>query len=151
MTAENFDRFHQAQAPGFENALKEIRAGRKRSHWIWYILPQIAGLGHSSMAQFYALRDLAEARAYLRDPVLSSRYAEIAQAAAEQLEGGAALETLMGSPVDALKLVSSLTLFREAAKEEHPALAELCDELLQFAAAQNYLPCAFTTAQLTRG
>src|SRR4051812_44382679 len=105
----SLERFHQAQAShsaGYETALAEIRAGQKRSHWIWYIFPQIQGLGRSSTARAYAVRDLDEARDYLNDPVLGTRYEEIARAVQEQLKAGVPLERLMGSEIDALKLVS---------------------------------------------
>ena len=111
-------RFHEAQADphaGYSTALADIRGGRKTSHWIWYIFPQLAGLGHSPMAKRYAIRDLAEACDYLRDPLLRARYEEITAAVCEQLARGLTPEELMGSDIDALKLVSSLTLFRTAA------------------------------------
>ena len=108
------ERFHEAQASpsaGYDTALAEIRRGRKTSHWIWYIFPQIEGLGRSSTARDYAIRDLAEACDYLRDPLLRARYEEIADAVSDQLACGRALEDLTGGRTDALKLVSSLTLF----------------------------------------
>ena len=153
----SLERFHQAQASqsaGYETALAEIRAGQKRSHWIWYIFPQIEGLGRSSTARAYALRDLNEACDYLRDPVLSSRYEEIAGAVNEQLARGISLENLMGSAVDALKLVSSITLFRAAAEnlaDKSPraaSLVERCEAILTQAAAQGYPSCRQTLAHL---
>lgn len=151
----SLQRFHHAQASqwaGYATALSEMRAGQKSSHWIWYIFPQIDGLGRSSTAREYALRDLGEACAYLRDPLLRSRYEEIAGAVAEQLSRGAPIEELMGGSTDAHKLVSSLTLFHAAATElaqddsspEFQQLAELCDTVLQRLDAQNYPPCEFT-------
>ena len=71
---EDLDRFVRAQADHYDTALAELRAGHKRSHWMWYVFPQIAGLGHSATAQHYAIRDLAEARAYLTHPLLGPRY-----------------------------------------------------------------------------
>src|SRR5438132_347439 len=100
-------RFHEAQASrsaGYDTALSEIRRGRKTSHWIWYIFPQLDGLGRSSTARAYALRNLAEACAYLRDPLLRAHYEEIAGAVSEQLACGVSLEHLMGGTTDALKL-----------------------------------------------
>src|SRR2546430_5238253 len=134
----SLERFHEAQAEhsaGYDTALAETRAGGKRSHWIWYIFPQIEGLGRSSMARDYALRDLDEACAYLRDPVLRARYEEITGAVAEHIERGAPVVDLMGSSTDAFKLVSSLTLFRAAAnrlaggnaKSDFARLAQTCD------------------------
>src|SRR5687767_15099659 len=106
-----------AQREGeYESALAEIGAGRKRGHWIWYVFPQIAGLGTSHMSQAYAIRDRDEAVQYLRHPVLSARLLEIASAAAAHLQQGVAIGTLMGSSIDATKLVSSMTLFGEVAR-----------------------------------
>jgi uncharacterized protein (DUF1810 family) len=150
-------RFHSAQASptaGYDIALAEIRRGRKTSHWIWYIFPQLEGLGRSSTARVYAVRDLAEACDYLRDPLLRARYEEIAGAVHDQLARGIALEDLMGSRTDALKLVSSLTLFRAAAQRlagEDSALdflAQHLDSVLERTAAQDYLPCANTRARI---
>lgn len=154
-------RFHQAQTSqwnGYDTALAEMRAGRKSSHWIWYIFPQIDGLGRSSTAQQYALRDLDEACEYLRDPALRARYEEIAGAVAEQLSRGAPLEMLMGGSTDAFKLVSSVTLFRAAAarlaQQEAEAtfasLAKTCDAILQRTTMQGYPPCAFTLERCTK-
>src|SRR6266568_5413660 len=96
----SLERFHEAQAKrsgGYDTALAEIRAGGKRSHWIWYIFPQIEGLGRSSTARAYAMHDLGAACAYLRDPILRARYEEIVAAVSEQLVSGTRLEDLMGS------------------------------------------------------
>src|SRR6476620_4444120 len=131
----SLERFHSAQASptaGYHTALAEIRRGRKTSHWIWYIFPQIEGLGRSSTARAYAIRNLAEACAYLRDPILRARYDEIVAAVSEQLARGVRMEDLMGSQIDALKLVSSLTLFRAAAEQlgrEDPVYASLAGRL----------------------
>ena len=154
----SFERFHQAQDgtwAGYATALAEMRAGRKSSHWIWYIFPQIDGLGRSSTAREYALRDLDEACDYLRDAVLRARYEEIAGAVAEQLARGAPVEDLMGGSTDAYKLVSSLTLFRAAASRlaqseaasDFARLAQCCDSILQRTAMQDYPPCTFTLAR----
>jgi uncharacterized protein (DUF1810 family) len=151
----SLERFRQAQSgqwSGYETALAEMRAGRKSSHWIWYIFPQIAGLGRSSTAREYALRDFDEACDYLRDPLLRSHYEEIAGAAAEHLARGAPIEELMGSSTDAHKLVSSLTLFRAAAEHlaqgdggaDYTRLMQCCDSILERATAQGYPACAFT-------
>lgn len=151
-------RFHQAQAEpvnGYATALAEIRRGRKTSHWIWYIFPQLAGLGHSPMATRFAIRDLDEASNYLRDPLLRARYEEIARAVHTQLGHGLALEELMDSQIYALKFVSSITLFRQAVEhlaEAHPtsdSIVQLCDSILAQCAAQGYQPCAKTAAALS--
>lgn len=99
----------------YEQALSEIRAGRKRSHWIWYIFPQIQGLGVSSTSMYYGIRDLEEARAYLAHPVLGRHLAEISEALLE-LETDDP-EQVMGWP-DNMKLRSSMTLFELADPEE---------------------------------
>ena len=105
-------RFLDAQDGVYEQALAELRAGRKRTHWMWFVFPQIAGLGHSSTAVYYAIADLAEARAYLAHPLLGARLAECAGA----LLGvtGRTAHEILGSPDD-LKLRSSMTLFAQVA------------------------------------
>ena len=110
----SLERFVEAQAGVYDTALAELRAGRKRSHWMWFVFPQIAGLGHSATAQRYAIAGLDEARAYLAHPVLGPRLAEAAQALLG-VEGRSAAE-IMGYPDD-LKLRSSMTLFAEAADD----------------------------------
>lgn len=109
--ASDLSRFVKAQEHDYAQALREIRAGRKRSHWMWYIFPQIQGLGFSSTAQYYAIRDLNEAKAYLAHPVLGPRLKEISEALLE-LDGLSAHE-IFGYPDD-LKLRSCMTLFRMA-------------------------------------
>jgi uncharacterized protein (DUF1810 family) len=104
----NLGRFVQAQAHDYEQALSEIRSGRKQSHWIWYIFPQFDGLGFSSMSKKYAIKSLAEARAYLAHPVLGPRLAACAEAALD-VEGKTATQ-IFGSPDD-MKLKSCATLF----------------------------------------
>lgn len=114
MAGKSLARFHSAQARDYQTALAEIRAGHKRSHWIWYVFPQISGLGYSSMSQFYAITDLDEAKAYLDDPVLRERLLEISGALLE-LESDDAGD-VMGWPDD-MKLKSCMTLFHVAAPE----------------------------------
>ena len=104
----DLDRFVQAQKSDYERALDEIRNGRKVSHWMWYVFPQIDGLGSSAMAKRYAIRDRAEAQAYLRHPVLGLRLNACAEAALA-IEGKSATE-IFGYPDD-LKLRSCATLF----------------------------------------
>ena len=111
---QNLDRFLKAQASSYDAALREISAGQKRSHWIWYIFPQIQGLGFSSTAQYYAIEDLDEARAYLQEPTLRARLLEISEALL-QLDTNDPTR-VMGYPDD-LKLRSSMTLFAEAEPE----------------------------------
>ena len=112
----DLERFVGAQDGGvYEQALRELRAGAKRGHWMWFVFPQVAGLGRSSTAQHYALSGLEEARAYLAHPVLGPRLVECAQALLE-LSGRDPVRVL-GS-VDAVKLRSSMTLFEVAAPDE---------------------------------
>jgi len=108
-------RFVEAQAPVYAQALAELRAGRKRSHWMWFVFPQIAGLGASAMAKRYAIASLDEAAAYLAHPVLGERLRECAQAMLSVQAGSA--HDILGSPDD-LKFHSSMTLFHRAAPAE---------------------------------
>lgn len=107
----DLDRFLAAQADSYDTALAELHAGAKRTHWMWYVFPQIAGLGHSATARRYAIRDMDEARAYLAHPVLGARY--LACVDALMRHRGRDPAAIMGG-VDALKLRSSLTLFAQA-------------------------------------
>ena len=107
----DLSRFLKAQEHDYAQALREIQSGHKRSHWMWYIFPQIQGLGFSSTAQFYAIENLQEAKDYLAHPVLGARLKEISSALL-QLDGLTASE-IFGYPDD-LKLRSSMTLFRLA-------------------------------------
>ncbi|HEY2006090.1 MAG TPA: DUF1810 domain-containing protein [Solirubrobacteraceae bacterium] len=116
--AYDLDRFVSAQDQGgtYETALAELRAGAKRSHWMWFVFPQIAGLGSSPTARRYAIGSLSEARAYLAHPVLGPRLRESARALAE-LAGTDDADAILG-PIDALKLRSSMTLFARADPDE---------------------------------
>ncbi|WP_375249447.1 DUF1810 domain-containing protein [Sphingomonas sp.] len=107
----SLDRFLAAQQDVYPVALAELRAGEKRSHWMWFVFPQIAGLGHSAMAARYAIADLGEARRYLAHPVLGSRYAESVAALMRHRDRPA---TAILGTIDAIKLCSSLTLFDRA-------------------------------------
>lgn len=107
----DLDRFVQAQRDVYRLALAEVKAGEKQSHWMWYIFPQIDGLGFSSMSKRYAIKSLAEAEAYLRHPVLGPRLAEITEAALG-VEERSALD-IFDSPDD-MKLQSCATLFAQA-------------------------------------
>lgn len=115
-TDDPFDlaRFVSAQEGTFTQALTELRAGRKRSHWIWFVFPQVAGLGSSPMARRYAIASLDEARAYLAHPLLGPRLREGIAAA---LTAPGSAHDVFGSPDD-MKFRSCLTLFAEAAPEE---------------------------------
>ncbi|MFL5846355.1 MAG: DUF1810 domain-containing protein [Solirubrobacteraceae bacterium] len=118
-------RFTDAQDAGgtYDRALAELRAGRKTSHWMWFVFPQVAGLGHSPTSQHYAIADLDEARAYLAHPVLGPRLRECAAALLE-LDGDRTADAVLGS-VDALKLRSSMTLFAAAAGSGEHVFADV--------------------------
>jgi uncharacterized protein (DUF1810 family) len=120
----NLERFVHAQDADstYDRALAELRQGRKTSHWMWFIFPQLAGLGRSETARFYALDSVAEARAYLAHPVLGPRLRECAEALLA-LPGDDPVAVL--GPVDAMKLRSSATLFARAAGD--PVFHQLLD------------------------
>ncbi|MFA7588295.1 MAG: DUF1810 domain-containing protein [Novosphingobium sp.] len=109
MSPAALDRFVTAQAASFDAALGELRAGTKRSHWMWFIFPQIAGLGQSDMARRYAIADRAEARAYLDHALLGPRLRTCTEAVLGWV-GKSGLATIFGG-IDALKFRSSMTLF----------------------------------------
>ena len=117
-------RFLDAQQHEYAQALQEIRGGRKRSHWIWYIFPQLKELGYSDMAKFYGIRDLAEAKAYLAEPTLRARLIEISEALLKLPENDP--NKVMGYPDD-LKLRSSMTLFA-AADPDCPVFQQVLDK-----------------------
>lgn len=104
----DLNRFLEAQESVYEQALAEIKSGRKKSHWMWYIFPQFAGLGYSDTAKFYAIGSVEEAKAYLNHPVLGTRLREITQELLNAENSNA--HRIFGSPDD-LKLRSSMTLF----------------------------------------
>ena len=116
-----FNDFVTAQEPVWANVTAELTAGRKASHWMWFVFPQLASLGRSRTAKFYGLADLAEARAYLSHPVLGPRLTKAAHLFLTHPEKSA--EDIMGG-IDALKLRSSMTLF-EAADPQNPVFAKV--------------------------
>jgi uncharacterized protein (DUF1810 family) len=111
----DLQRFLDAQAPVYATVCEELRAGRKRSHWMWYIFPQLQGLGTSPMAQRYAIASLDEAKAYLTHPVLGARLRECTSLVAG-IEGRS-IENIFGYPDD-MKFRSCMTLFSRAAADE---------------------------------
>ena len=111
----DLERFAGAQASVFQHVLEELRQGRKATHWMWFVFPQIAGLGSSPMSRRYAIASLEEARAYLAHPVLGARLRECVGILLD-LDGLSA-HAIFGSPDD-MKLHSSLTLFAQAAPDE---------------------------------
>lgn len=142
-------RFVQAQDSGaYAQAIAELAAGAKRSHWIWFVFPQLSGLGSSPMAETYGLQGVDEATAYLRHPVLRERLLAAMNAVRKH---STSLRTLMGSQIDTLKLVSSMTLFREVARRaKDDEVAAAADQLLGKARQEGYADCAFTGAALAR-
>jgi uncharacterized protein (DUF1810 family) len=145
----DLDRFTRAQdgPSGFATALAELEAGRKRGHWIWYVFPQLAGLGQSSASILYGLQGADEAAAYLGDRVLRDRLLRVTEAVLGQLrrDPAPALADVMGSGIDAMKLVSSMTLFREVARRiDDPDIATRADAILRAARNQGYRECEFT-------
>lgn len=154
---ERFKRAQAAATGGFADARRELLAGQKTSHWIWYVLPQLRRPGTSAMSQTYGLADRAEANAYLGDPVLGPRLAELIGIVARHLAAEADLVTLMGSSTDALKITSCVTLFAPLAEElgaaastafNVGAFARDCRAVLAAAERQGFPPCAFTRERL---
>ena len=124
MFLSNLNRFLDAQKSSYETALSEIKNGKKRSHWMWYVFPQIQGLGFSETSKFYAIKDVSEAEAYLKHPVLGARLIEISQIAAELASNNAT--QVFGSPDD-MKLKSSMTLFA-ALNQTDPVFQSVLDK-----------------------
>lgn len=121
----DLQRFVNAQASIFDQALAELNAGSKRTHWMWFIFPQIAGLGQSAMSRKYAIRSLDEARAYLAHPLLGPRFRQSVEAILAWADRRDAVSIL--GLIDAVKLRSSLTLFAKAAPGE-PLFARALDD-----------------------
>ncbi len=113
--SDDLDRFVQAQNGVYDQALAEIRAGQKRTHWMWFVFPQLAGLGSSPMARKYAIQNLDEAREYLKHPVLGARLRECAEAVLSV--SGKSAHEIFGSPDD-MKLRSCATLFAHVSPED---------------------------------
>jgi uncharacterized protein (DUF1810 family) len=136
-TLNDFSQFYSNSDRDYTTALMEIKSGQKSSHWIWYIFPQLALHGSSSMATYFGLKSLPEAQQYLNDPVLGPRLVEITEAALMWLRSDKMnIRSLMGSSIDAQKLLSCATLFSYAAAghSAHPLFVELrrkCEELLK--------------------
>ncbi len=120
-------RFLEAQEKNYAKALSEIKKGKKESHWIWYIFPQILGLGTSIPSQYYAIKDMKEATEFLSHPILGSRLIEISTALLELQENDAF--TVLGSPDD-MKLKSSMTLF-SLVKDADPVFQQVLDKFFK--------------------
>ncbi len=130
--APDLERFLAAQERVYDDVLNELRRGRKTSHWMWFIFPQVAGLGRSETSRYYAIASLDEARAYLADPILGARLRGCASVVLET--HGRTAEEIFGS-IDAVKLRSSMTLFHRAAPDE-PLFAGVLDRYFGGAADQ---------------
>jgi uncharacterized protein (DUF1810 family) len=115
--AHNLQRFLDAQDSVYKQVCNELSDGRKRSHWMWFMFPQIAGLGRSETARFYAISSLDEAAAYLQHPILGPRLLECTKLVTQV--AGKTIHEILGSPDD-MKFRSSMTLFAEAASDKHP-------------------------------
>lgn len=128
----SLDRFLQAQEKTYEGALAELKDGRKTGHWIWWIFPQLKGLGTSHNSTYYGLADEAEARAYIQHPVLGARYRECVGVVHRHLcLEGVDPGVLMGSEIDVLKLRSSLELFLRVAPPIHQTFREQAQAILK--------------------
>lgn len=157
----DFSHFLEAQAnptAGFDAVMAELHAGQKTGHWVWYVFPQLAGLGRSEVAERFAIDDFDEARAYARHPVLGPRLLLAFKLVREQLDAQVPLTTLLGSDVDARKLVSSATLFLmtgEALAHEPEMraygidLARTCEAVLALAQKANLGRCGHTLQTLS--
>ena len=145
-------RFHRAQAREFDRALAELHAGRKCTHWIWFVFPQLAGMARSPMAQTYGLQGVDEASAYLLDPLLRSHLLAAANAVRQHLDRNppARVREVMGSDIDALKLVSSMTLFREVARRSgDDEVASVAEAILHTTRKQGFRECEFTISAVS--
>lgn len=150
MPEADLQRFIDGQHNSFDRALGEIEAGRKCSHWMWYVFPQVSGLGFSPTSRQYAIDSLQEAKAFLEHPVLGVRYRQVVDAVWNQVvELGATVHDLFGSPDDA-KLVSSLTLFSSVAGQpdsnlpDRAAFIATAEAILRAAYNQGLTKCLTT-------
>lgn len=156
MSGEALERFIQAQEQGdpasYATALRELQAGRKKDHWIWYVVPQLKGLGSSRHSSFYGLDKIEEAKSYLLHPLLSERHAECLAVLLVRLQEGDQLKQVLGS-TDAQKLLSSITLMRQALlagapNDSQQGLPRMIDTLFQLLAQHGYGPCRSTLQNL---
>ncbi|KTD74213.1 DUF1810 family protein [Legionella tucsonensis] len=154
-TIQRFIKAQQGQDAyiSFQQAYDELKAGNKQSHWIWYIFPQLKQLGVSSIAQYFGIVDFKEACSYLQNEELFQNYDAITQLVEQQLTRKIPALILMNGNTDTKKLVSSLTLFKEAAlflerqgdeSQDFTALAQCCERILEKTAKQGYPPCKLT-------
>lgn len=121
----NLDRFINAQGEAYSRALAEVKSGRKQTHWMWYIFPQIEGLGQSSISQFYSISGLKEAREYLDNDILGNRIREISF---ELLNLNTSQPEEVFGDIDALKLNSCMTLFEQASGDDESVFSKVIDK-----------------------
>jgi uncharacterized protein (DUF1810 family) len=157
----DLQRFKDAQNDGRSGiaiALAEINAGQKRGHWIWYVFPQLAGLGRSDMSQAYGIDGVREAVEYLRDEMLRARLLSIASTLAAQRTASTRLSAVMGSHLDAAKVMSSMTLFGAMASRLHAEgacadcgdIARYAEEILRWGEEEGLRRCEYTRSVLSR-
>lgn len=145
-----FEKFYKAQNRHYRVAKKEIEKGRKESHWIWYIFPQLSTLGHSYNAQYYGIQDINEACVYLKDAILFKLYCELVALVEKQLNDNILLKTLFNGHPDDYKFISSLTLFSQAAAKlaknnaSYLTLHQSCGRIFKIVQKQGYEPCQLT-------
>ncbi|CEK11165.1 DUF1810 family protein [Legionella hackeliae] len=154
----DLSRFLDAQKLNYERAHKEISSGKKATHWIWYIFPQLQSLGYSPSSKKYGILNLEEACAYLKNPILFDHYHDMVKLVAEKLSKNIDITTLMGWEADATKLASSLTLFHAAAEHllmltDDPSLKLVnfendCRQTLENIAKQGYIACEHTLQEI---
>lgn len=149
----DLSRFLDAQSDpeaGYAAALGELQSTGKRGHWMWYIFPQLRGLGFSAASRNFGLADTREATAYLNHPVLGARLLKSASAVVDHLNEGRRLTSIMGSRTDAQKIVSCMTLFGGVARREegNGQFAAVADAILQAARLQGFPECSFTRTAL---
>ena len=156
MPTTSLERFREAQKEMHLTAKCELASGAKRTHWIWYIFPQLKGLGHSNMCKHYDIQSGDEACAYLQDESLFKNYVELLSIVKIQLTKGISLNNLFNGSTDAKKFISSLTLFNLAAKHllsenfyQLSAFVELTNNLLKIIQTQGYKTCTHTRANCT--
>ncbi len=130
----DLNRFYEVQKEGYPRALEEVKNGMKVSHWMWYIFPQIIGLGNSSTSVYYAIKDLDEAREYLNDEVLGSRLKEISY---ELLKLETNIPVMIFGMIDSMKLNSSMTLFDYVCEDEDNIFEKVIDKYFDGMKDQN--------------
>lgn len=151
-----FDKFYQAQAKQYDNAKSELSTGSKKTHWIWFIFPQLKVLGYSQTAKYYGIQDIHEACEYLKDTKLYNHYYEILSIAHNQLSQSIPLFKLMGGHPDDYKFISSLTLFHQASQRligediKYHRLNQLCQDVFDIVERQGYGPCQTTLAEVKK-